>query len=343
MLIKAGQNFGNFMRRLRFLTSGESHGKGLLGIIDGIPAGVAINENYINEQLHRRQQGPGRSSRMKLENDTVEIYGGVRNGKTIGAPIGLIIKNVDNRNVEKVTVPRPGHADLAGINKFGFNDVRDVSERASARETAMRVALTSICRKALVDIGVNIDSVAEDELRYVIDAKKKKDTVGGRFEIIIENLPYGLGSYTHWDRKINAELAKAVSSINGIKGVEIGIGFGMAYRFGSDVHDEILENGKRTTNNAGGIEGGMTNTQPLVVRGVMKPLSTLMKPMASIDIETNKKVSAFKERSDISVVYAASVIAEGMVNFVILDFLLEKFGGDSMKQLKDHMKKTAVW
>lgn len=331
------------MHRLRFLTSGESHGKGLLGIIDGMPAGIVVNEDDINKQLYRRQQGPGRSSRMKLEDDLVEIYGGVRNGKTIGAPIGLIIKNIDNRSVEKVTIPRPGHADLAGINKFGFGDIRDVSERASARETAMRVALTSICRKALIDFGVVIDSTAEDELQYVMDAKDKKDTIGGRFEIIVENLPYGLGSYTHWDKKINAELVKAVSSINGVKGVEIGMGFEMAKHFGSEVHDEIFEDGNRLTNNAGGIEGGMTNTQPLVIRGIMKPISTLIKPLASIDINTNKKVSAFKERSDISVVYAASVIAEGMVSFVILDFLLEKFGGDSMTQVKAHMKKTAIW
>jgi chorismate synthase len=192
------------MNKVRFLTSGESHGKGLLGIIDGIPAGVTIDETYINSQLKRRQGGAGRSNRMKIESDIVEIYGGVRKGKTIGAPIGMIINNVDCREVEKVTVPRPGHADLAGINKFWFDDIRDVSERASARETAMRVALCSVCMKVLEDIRIDISSKVDE--RYVMEAKSKKDTVGGLFEITVENLPYGLGSYTHWDKKINAEL-----------------------------------------------------------------------------------------------------------------------------------------
>jgi len=341
VLVKVGQNFGSFMNKVRFLTSGESHGKGLLGIIDGIPAGVTIDETYINFQLKRRQGGTGRSNRMKLESDTVEIYGGVRKGKTIGAPIGMIINNVDYREVEKVTVPRPGHADLAGMKKFWFDDIRDVSERASARETAMRVALCSVCMKVLEDIRVDISSKVDE--RYVMEAKSKKDTVGGLFEITVENLPYGLGSYTHWDKKINAELTKAVSSINGVKGVEIGMGFEMAEHFGSEVHDEIFEDGNRLTNNAGGIEGGMTNAQPLIIRGIMKPISTLMKPLKSIDMETNKPVDAFKERSDTSVVTAASVIAEGMVSFVILDFILEKFGGDSLEQLMYHMKRTSRW
>ena len=227
------------------------------------------------------------------------------------------------------------------MKKFWFDDIRDVSERASARETAMRVALCSVCMKVLEDIRVDISSKVDE--RYVMEAKSKKDTVGGLFEITVENLPYGLGSYTHWDKKINAELTKAVSSINGVKGVEIGMGFEMAEHFGSEVHDEIFEDGNRLTNNAGGIEGGMTNAQPLIIRGIMKPISTLMKPLKSIDMETNKPVDAFKERSDTSVVTAASVIAEGMVSFVILDFILEKFGGDSLEQLMYHMKRTSRW
>jgi len=385
------------LSRLKYLTAGESHGKGLLGIIDGLPAGLEISESYISAQLFRRQQGHGRGGRMKIETDFAELYTGVRHGYSLGAPIGLILKNKDWENwtekmsadpvegdIRKVTLPRPGHADLTGVQKFDFDDIRNVLERSSARETAMRVALASVCRKLLKDVGIEIgsrvtqihsikdstpipegispevlsemadqssvrclDKTAEKEMMDIIDhAKADGDSVGGVFEIIATGLPYGLGSHTQWDRKLQARIAESILSVNAFKGIEIGMGFDQAGEFGSNVHDEIGYDGEkyiRHSNNAGGIEGGMSNAQPIVIRAVMKPIPTLIKPLRSVDIETKEEKLAHKERTDSCAVPAASIVAESMLCFVLADALLEKFGGDSMDQLKSHMKATAKY
>jgi len=385
------------LSRLKYLTAGESHGKGLLGIIDGIPAGLEISESYISDQLHRRQQGHGRGGRMKIETDFAELYTGVRHGSSLGSPIGLILKNKDWKNwtkkmsadpveeeIRKVTLPRPGHADLTGVQKFDFDDIRNVLERSSARETAMRVALASVCRKLLKDVGIEIGSrvtqihsikdstpipegispevlsemadqssvrclekKAEQKMIDVIDkAKSDGDSVGGVFEIIATGLPYGLGSHTQWNRKLQARIAESILSVNAFKGIEIGMGFDQAGEFGSNVHDEIGYDGEkyiRHSNNAGGIEGGMSNAQPIVIRAVMKPIPTLIKPLRSVDIQTKEKKLAHKERTDSCAVPAASIVAESMLCFVLADALLEKFGGDSMGQLKAHMKVSAKY
>ncbi len=385
------------LTKLRYLTAGESHGKGLLGIIDGFPAGVEISESFLAKQLKRRQLGHGRGGRMKIETDIAEIYSGVRHGKTLGSPIGLLLENKDWKNwkqkmsvesiddiVTEITIPRPGHADLAGVQKFGFNDIRNVLERSSARETAMRVALASICRKLLEDIGIEVGSrvtqihniiddskipndmspsklnthvdqspvrcinkKAEEEMIETINkAKKDGDSVGGVFEVIATGLPYGLGCYTQWDRKLQARITESIMSINAFKGIEIGTGFEQAHSLGSQVHDEIDYDGKqftRMTNNAGGIEGGMSNAQPLFIRAVMKPIPTLIKPLRSSDITTKEAKLAHKERTDSCAVPAASIIAESMVCFVLADAILEKFGGDSLEQLRAHMKCSAKY
>ena len=385
------------LSRLKYLTAGESHGKGLLGIIDGIPAGLEISESYISAQLYRRQQGHGRGGRMKIETDFAELYTGVRHGKSLGSPIGLILQNKDWENwiqkmsadpvedkIRKVTLPRPGHADLTGVQKFDFDDIRNVLERSSARETAIRVALASVCRKLLKEVGIEVgsrvvqihslkdtspipegispeglnemadsspvrclDKSTEKEMMDVIDkAKADGDSVGGVFEILATGLPYGLGSHTQWDRKLQARIAESILSINAFKGIEIGMGFDQAGKFGSNVHDEIGHDGEkyiRHSNNAGGIEGGMSNAQPIVIRAVMKPIPTLIKPLRSIDIETKEEKLAHKERTDSCAVPAASIVAESMLCFVLADALLEKFGGDSMNQLKAHMKATSKY
>lgn len=385
------------MQKLTFLTAGESHGKGLLGILEGIPAGLAISEQEIAEQLVRRQQGYGRGGRMKIEKDRAEIYCGVRHGKTLGTPVGLIIPNKDWENwankmsveppageTPAVTLPRPGHADLAGVRKFDFRDIRNVLERASARETAMRVALATVCRKLLKEVGIEVgsrvvrihtvrdktplpqeiapeelnrradesplrclDKDAEKEMMAAIDrARQAGDSVGGIFEVVASGLPYGLGTYVHWDKKLQARIAEAMMSINAFKGIEIGSGFAQAGALGSEVHDEIFfEDGtyRRPTNNAGGIEGGMSNAQPIVVRVVMKPIPTLIKPLHSVDIETKTPKMAHKERTDSCAVPAASVIAESMLCLVLADAVLEKFGGDTVEQLKGHMKVSAKY
>ena len=383
------------LKRLQFLTSGESHGRGLLGILDGLPAGIDISERYINHQLKRRQMGHGRGGRMKIEKDQAQIFGGVRHGKTLGSPLGILIDNLDwenwtkkmsvepvNEKIKPVTLPRPGHADLAGVHKYEFNDIRNVLERSSARETTMRVALGSVCRKLLEDIGIFIgsrvvqihdvkdeqkynlsptvinsnaddspvrclDKNAEKEMVAVIDkAKKAGDSVGGIFEVIATGVPYGLGSYSQWNNKLQARISTMMMSINAFKGIEIGTGFKSATKFGSEVHDEIgYENGKftRYTNNAGGIEGGMSNAQPIVLWMSMKPISTLIKPLRSVDIATHEKKNAHKERTDSCAVPAASVVSESMLCITLLDALLEKFGGDSVNQLKSHMKSSAKY
>ena len=383
------------LKRLQFLTSGESHGRGLLGILDGLPAGIDISEKYINHQLKRRQMGHGRGGRMKIEKDQAQIFGGVRHGKTLGSPLGILIDNLDWENwtkkmsvdpvsekIKPVTLPRPGHADLAGVHKYEFDDIRNVLERSSARETTMRVALGSVCRKVLEDIGIFIgsrvvqihdvkdeqkynlsptvmnsnaddspvrclDKNAEKEMVAVIDkAKKAGDSVGGIFEVIATGVPYGLGSYSQWNNKLQARISTMMMSINAFKGIEIGTGFKSATKFGSEVHDEIgYENGKftRYTNNAGGIEGGMSNAQPIVLWMSMKPISTLIKPLRSVDIATHEKKNAHKERTDSCAVPAASVVSESMLCITLLDALLEKFGGDSVNQLKSHMKSSAKY
>ncbi len=385
------------MRKLRWLTAGESHGKGLVGILEGLPAGLGITEDYIASQLARRQKGHGRGRRMDIESDRAEIYTGVRHGSTLGSPIALILPNRDWANwrhimsvgpaegpLEPVTLPRPGHGDLAGVRKYGFTDIRNVLERASARETAMRVALGSITRKFLGDLGIEVGSrviaihAAQDQsalpdglspadlnalvdtspvrcldkkaakamMQAIDEAHAAGDSVGGIFEVIATGIPYGLGSHIQWDLKLKARLSEAVMSINAIEGVEIGLGFAGAKRSGSAFQDEIIPEGEttrltRATNNAGGIEAGMSNAQPVVVRAVMKPLPTLIKPLRSVDIQTGEPGLAHQERTDACAVPAASIVAESMVCLVLADALLEKFGGDSMDQIKAHMKATA--
>ena len=383
------------LKRLQFLTAGESHGKGLLGILDGIPAGLEISEDYIDEQLKRRQMGHGRGGRMKIEKDHGEIWSGVRHGKTLASPIGILVQNLDWKNwtekmsitpvdkeVKEVTLPRPGHADLAGVQKYGFTDIRNVLERSSARETTMRVALGSVCRKLLEEVGIHIASrvvqihnvidtdkvdceikelnskvdksavrcinkAIETQMINVIDvAKQSGDSVGGIFEVIASGVPYGLGSFTQWTEKLQARISAMMMSINAFKGIEIGSGFRSAAKFGSEVHDEIGHDGKKFTrysNNAGGIEGGMSNAQPIVLWMSMKPISTLIKPLRSIDVITFEKKKAHKERTDACAVPAASIIAESMLCITLADALLEKFGGDSIEQLKAHMKATAKY
>ena len=385
------------LKNITFLTAGESHGRGLLGILDGLPAGLEISENYIGSHLARRQMGHGRGGRMKIEKDFGEIWCGVRHGKTLGAPVGILVKNKDwenwtkkmsvspvNTEIRTVTLPRPGHADLAGIQKYGFDDIRNVLERSSARETTMRVALGSVCRKLLEDVGIEVGShvvqihdakdvtLAPEDLtpnqlskiadsspvrclnnnaeqamiNTIDDAKNSGDSVGGIFEVIATGLPYGLGSYTQWNQKLHARISALMMSVNAFKGIEIGGGFGGAEKFGSEVHDEIGHDGEkfiRYSNNAGGIEGGMSNAQPIVLRMAMKPIPTLIKPLRSVDIHTKEEKDAHKERTDSCAVPAASIIAESMLCFVLADALLEKFGGDSMEQLKAHISATAKY
>jgi chorismate synthase len=384
---------------LRLLTAGESHGSVLAGIIEGVPSNMELSSDYINHQLSRRQQGYGRGGRMKIETDKVEILTGVRHGKTIGSPISLVIWNRDFANwgekmaveavgkeIEKVVVARPGHADLVGKYKYSFDDIRNVIERASARETAMRVALSAVARKLLNELGIKIgshvfsigiagykdrevldsvllkmlgkkngaeeiaveadksevrcldDNIADKMVQQIRRAKKLGDTLGGIVEVYISGLPMGLGSYVEFDRKLDGQLAQAVMSIHAIKGVEIGEGFKNAAKFGSEVHDEILLKSKkiaRPTNRAGGLEGGVTNGQPLWIRAAMKPISTLMRPLRSIDLSKMKPVEARRERSDFCAVPAAAVVAENVVAPVLANAVLEKFGGDSMKELKE--------
>ena len=383
------------LARLKFLTAGESHGQGLLGILDGMLAGLEISEDYIGVQLARRQMGYGRGGRMKIEKDHAEIWCGVRHGKTLGAPVGLIIRNKDWENwttkmsvepvdaqIRKVTLPRPGHADLAGIQKYEFDDIRNVLERSSARETTMRVGLGSVCRKLLEEVGSEVGSrvsqihdvkdesvsdispnqlskradaspvrcldkeVESAMVKTINNAKTSGDSVGGIFEVIANGIPYGLGAHTQWDRKLHTRISAMLMSVNAFKGIEIGAGFGEAEKLGSEVHDEIGHDGEkfiRYTNNAGGIEGGMSNAQPIVIRMAMKPIPTLIKPLRSVDIRTKEKKDAHKERTDSCAVPAASIIAESMLCFVLADALLEKFGGDSVNQFKAHMDASAKY
>lgn len=372
---------------LRVLTAGESHGELLMGILEGMPAGLLIRVTDIDRDLARRQIGYGRGNRMKIEKDQVKIYAGVRWGRTLGSPIGLMIRNKDWENwrdkmsadpmflnsAEPVTRPRPGHADLAGALKYGMTDIRNILERSSARETAMRVAVGSVAKRLLEEFGIEVMShvlsiggvfakVPKMSLRELkkrteaselhcsdLDAEKRMmrkidetklagDTLGGVFEVIVNGVPAGLGSHVHWDRKLDAKLAGALMSVQAIKGVEVGAGFGVANRPGSQVHDEIFWSRKegfyRKTNMAGGIEGGISNGEPIVLRAAMKPIPTLMKPLRSVDLASKKPFKASVERSDVCAVPAAGVVAEAAVAFELAQALVEKFGGDSLDEMK---------
>lgn len=386
---------------IRFLTAGESHGKALTAIVEGFPANLIIKPEYLNFHLKRRQAGYGRGLRMQIETDTAEILSGIRFQKTLGSPISLLIKNKDWENwaekmspehkgnkIEKITVPRPGHADLVGISKYNFDDIRNSIERSSARETAARVAAGTIARRLLEEFNISIGSFVESiggiypkenfsnnlfnnnlpknfkgwdlsekadksEVRVlgkeheekIIDkikqAKKKGDTLGGTFYAVATGVPVGLGSFVHYDTKLDADIAQAVMSINAVKAVAIGSGFETAEKFGSESHDEIIldnESLVRRTNRAGGIEGGISTGMPIIVRGAMKPIATLMSPIESVDLKTMKAVDARRERSDFVAVPACAVIAESMLAWSIAKYILLKFGGDSIEETLENFR-----
>ncbi len=384
------------MERFRFLTSGESHGKCLTAIIEGVPAGFRIKTAVINEDLARRQIGYGRGGRMQIEHDTVEIKSGVRFGKSTGAPICLEIKNKDYANWQDVmntekqdyptedairkiegksfTTVRPGHADYAGFVKYNLSDLRDVLERSSARKTAIEVAVGSVAKQILKEFGIvgfshviqigNVkldfypktytlikekaeksdvrcaDELTSDRMKNAIDeASEAGDTLGGKFEVIFGNLPIGLGSYSHWDKALDGRLAQAVMSIPAIKAVEVGAGVDAAFLKGSQMHDELFVKNKivyRNTNNAGGLEGGMTNGETLLIKGTMKAIPTMRKALATVDIKDLSPASAHFERSDTCAVPACAVVAEARVAIILTDALLEKIGGDSLEEMKRH-------
>jgi len=372
---------------LRFLTAGESHGQALTSIIDGLPAGLQIAREDIDRDLARRQVGYGRGGRMQIEQDSVQVLSGLRFGKTLGSPIALLIENKDWPNwtermspfgkapegQEIFTVPRPGHVDLAANYKYGFTDLRDALERASARETAARVAAGAVVRRLLAEFDVRIfshvislggvdadlgnlsateiseraeqsplrcaDAGAEKLMKKKIDAAKEKgDSLGGVFQVIITGVSPGLGSYTQWDRKLDGKLAGALMSIPAIKGVEIGLGFETAGKYGSEVHDEIViseDKGlRRPTNNAGGIEGGVSNGEAIIIQAAMKPIPTLTQPLQSVNLETGEPAPAVKERSDVCAVPAAGVVAEAMCCMILAQTYMEKYGSDTLAEMK---------
>lgn len=392
---------------LRYLTAGESHGKALVAIVEGLPAGLYVTREHIDAELARRQRGYGRGRRMQIEQDRVEILAGIRYGYTLGSPVALMVENRDWKNWvdvmtpdpvegkggehiptgERVTRPRPGHADLVGALKYGHRDLRNVLERASARETTMRVAVGALAKRLLDEFGIKVmshviqlgsvvaqvqgdyeeifqraeasevrcaDDEASEKMKALIDqAKQEGDTLGGIFEVVATGVPPGLGSHVHWDRKLDARLAQALMSIQAIKGVEVGLGFGVASRFGSQVHDAIgyrsyppAEPGPgdfqgaerpgffRMTNRAGGFEGGMTTGEPVVVRAAMKPISTLYRPLDSVDFYTKEPFKASIERSDTCALPAAGVIGEAVVAIELARAFLEKFGGDSLEEIR---------
>lgn len=345
---------------LKFLTAGESHGKGLVAILEGMVSNLPLSASDINQELERRQQGYGRGDRMKIEKDEVEIISGVRFGKTLGSPIAVLIWNKDWENWKTLMTPdsqttrpqdlvtklRPGHADLAGIIKYHQDDIRNILERASARETALRVAIGAITKKFLGEFLIAVTSQVLEiggfkqkvDMESAIDnARSNGDSLGGIFEVKVNNVPIGLGSHVHWDRRLDTKLAAAVMSIPAIKGVEIGMGFAVAKLPGSQVHDEIYyKNNKyfHKTNHAGGLEGGITNGEPIIIRAAMKPIATLTKPLQSVDIKTKQPVEGHKERADVCAVEAAAVIAEAVTAIEIANALFEKFGGDSLEEVK---------
>jgi chorismate synthase len=383
------------MSKFRFSTAGESHGPALVTIVEGVPAGIPLLAERIDQELQRRQGGYGRGGRMRIESDRAELLSGVRHGETLGSPISLLIRNRDWENWtdamssaprtdadddalhRRVHLPRPGHADLVGVLKYGRTDARDILERASARETAARVAAGAVAKRLLAEFGVSVgshvveiggevaevpeplpedlsaaadpspvrclDAAAEGRMIDRIDeAKRAGDTLGGVFEVVVRGLPVGLGSHVSWDRKLDGRLAGAMMSVHAIKGVEIGLGFEGARRPGSRVHDEIVSDDGfaaaggfgRSGNHAGGLEGGITTGMPVVVRAAMKPISTLMQPLRSVDLRTGERADAVRERSDVCAVPAAAVVGEAMAAIVLADAMLEKFGGDSLVEMR---------
>lgn len=378
---------------IRFTTAGESHGRGLLAILEGLPAGLPLVASDVNRELRRRMAGHGRGARMKIEADAVELVSGVRAGETLGSPIGMLIPNLDWDNWRDVmapepdaepgqgrrravTRPRPGHADLVGTLKYDRSDARDILERASARETAARVACGAVCRRLLVEFGVEIgshvvelgpvrvpeiedlpvplneaadrspvrclDAFASEAMIEAIDqAAADRDTLGGVAEIVARGVVLGLGSHTSWDRKLDGRIGQALLSIPAVKGLEIGRAFEVARRFGSDAHDPIVKGDegrkggfRRAGNRAGGLEGGMTTGEPLVVRAAMKPISTLRRPLDTVDLASGKEAKAQSERSDVTAVPAMGVIAEAMLAIVLTGAMIEKFGGDSLGEMR---------
>jgi chorismate synthase len=334
---------------LRYLTAGESHGAGLVAILEGIPAGLKLDANKINYELKRRQAGYGRGKRMQIEKDKVEVLSGIKKGSTLGSPIALLIENKDF-SIEKlpaISCPRPGHADLSGVLKYGFKDIRNVLERASARETAARVAVGAVCKMLLDEFKIKISSKVlliggecspQAMMKRIIQAQAKKDTVGGIFEVEAAGVPVGLGNYTSADKRLDARLSASIMSIPGIKAVGFGLGFGYAHRFGSACHDAIYyaknKGYFRKTNNAGGIEGGISNGEDIIIHACMKPIATLLKPLDSVNINNKKSAKATVERSDTCAVESAAVIAEAGAAFVLTDALLEKFGTDALDDIK---------
>ena len=383
---------------LRFCTAGESHGQALLAFVSGLPAGLAVDVELINRELHRRQLGYGRGGRQKIEKDRADIFAGVRHGRTIGAPVALRIENRDWANWQKIlpveatsapeaesrklVAPRPGHADLAGSQKFNFHDARFVLERASARETAARVAAGTFAKQLLKQFGTDIashtiqvgharlersatwheiqavsedlesplrcvDAQTQEKMKAEVDvALKAGDTVGGVFEIVAHNVPVGLGSHAQWDEKLDGRLAQALMSVQAVKAVEIGSGVLAAGSYGSEVQDEISYDKaagrfRRGSNRAGGLEGGITNGEDVAIRGYLKPISTLRKPLGTVDMVTKEPVQAAYERSDWCVVPAGSVAGEAMVALVLADAFLQKFGGDSLAELRRNFESYA--
>lgn len=334
---------------LRYLTAGESHGASLVAILEGMPAGLKLDVAKINYELKRRQMGFGRGKRMQIEIDRVKIISGIKKGVTLASPIALLIENRDY-SIEKlppVSCPRPGHADLAGALKYGFSDARNVLERASARETAARVAIGAVCKALLEEFKILVSSNVlliggecspQEMMKKIVQAKSLGDTVGGIFEVVARKVPAGLGSYVHYDRKLDARLSEAMISIPGVKAVGFGLGFGYAHRFGSKCHDAIYYSRQkgyfRQTNNAGGIEGGVSNGEDIVMHVCMKPIATLMKPLASVNIISKKQAKASTERSDVCAVESAAVIAEAGCAYVLSCALLEKFGCDCLADIK---------
>lgn len=369
---------------IRYLEGGESHGKGSVAVIEGLPAGIPLDLEFINKQLARRQGGYGRGGRMKIEKDKVEILTGVRDGKTLGSPVTLMVHNRDWANWEdimsaepgaavekrRVTLPRPGHADLTGGIKYDQQDLRNILERSSARETTIRVAVGALAQDVLRQFGVELwghvvsigavealpdyeqlndglyetpvyctdVAAAQDMVQLIDHAKAQGDTLGGVVEVVVQGLPLGIGSYVHYDRKLDGRLAQAVMSIQAFKGVEIGLGFQAAALPGSQVHDEIFYEAGRgfyhKTNRCGGLEGSMTNGEPVVIRGAMKPIPTLYKPLHSVDFLTHEEGLASVERSDACAVPAAAIVMQNAVAWTILESFLEKFGGDSLSEVK---------
>ena len=389
---------------IRYITAGESHGPELTGIVEGMPAGVPLTEEYIATHLVRRQQGYGRGGRMAFEKDFATITSGLRFGKTMGGPIAMTMPNrafqkddagwptVMNKKeeadgIEKITLPRPGHADLVGAQKYSFDDIRPVIERSSARETAMRVACCSVARQFLKHFGIEIgghvlrigsvgfegweevrniadplvekgaesiykaadesdvrclDEDLSEQMREEIKVRRKEgSSLGGIYEIVITGLPVGLGSYVHWDRKLDGQLAQAIMGTQAMKGVEIGLGFEAGHRPGHEVHDEITHDGssfKRRTNRMGGIEGGMSTGMPIIIKGVMKPIPTMLNPLSTVDMATKEESETRYERSDVCALPRAIVVAESVVAPVIANAFLEKFGGDSLAEIEQNFK-----